>query len=198
MTEKQIEKIKSDIKSHRAALAAEKRRFGWYDDSYGRRYIIAELYMKIMDYQGALRYFKWFGKIFDDDIGSPEFNLFWAATLFENNKIEQAEQKTFETVFSNIYLIEMICGNTINDGGFEGYSNLETEKFAKEILSQCIKYISKEFRSWLCEFIQTEKYQTALINYLALNKQIRVENPGEKRTALLNTQSSFISNLTGR
>lgn len=45
MTEKQIERLKQKIKKERAALSAEKRKFGWFDDSYGRRYYIADLYI---------------------------------------------------------------------------------------------------------------------------------------------------------
>jgi hypothetical protein len=40
MTEKQIEKIRLSIKKHRSALTAEKRKFGGFDDSAGRRYYI--------------------------------------------------------------------------------------------------------------------------------------------------------------
>ena len=37
-----------------------------------RHYVIPELYLQIQDYTGF-----------------PAFNLFWAATLFENNKIPE-------------------------------------------------------------------------------------------------------------
>ena len=53
MTDKQIEKIKLSIKKHRAALTAEKRLYGGFDDSAGRRYYISDLYMKIADYKGV-------------------------------------------------------------------------------------------------------------------------------------------------
>lgn len=46
MTEKQIAKVKSKIRSLRARLSAEKRKFGGYDDSRGIRYVIAELHLK--------------------------------------------------------------------------------------------------------------------------------------------------------
>ena len=49
MTEKQIEKIKKQIRSLRAKLAAEKRTHGWYDDSRGYRFIIPGLYLQIED-----------------------------------------------------------------------------------------------------------------------------------------------------
>ena len=99
MTEKQIQRIQKRIKAYRAILTAEKRRFGGYMDSGGIRYRIPELYMTIQDYKGALTYFRWFTKAFPDDIGFPAFNLFWAATLFENNKIPESLGKIYETSF---------------------------------------------------------------------------------------------------
>jgi len=58
MTEKQIEKIKLSIKKHRTALTAEKRKFGGFDDSAGRRYYISDLFLRIADYKGAITYKK--------------------------------------------------------------------------------------------------------------------------------------------
>ena len=72
MTERQIESIRKKIKKNRAVLAAEKRKFGCYDDSHGRRYLIALLYTMIKDYKGALKYFNWFDKEFPDDTGFPD------------------------------------------------------------------------------------------------------------------------------
>ena len=78
MTEKQIEKIKLSIKKHRTALTAEKRLYGGFDDSAGRRYYISDLYMRIADFKGAITYKKWFDKNFPDDIGGPLLSLNWS------------------------------------------------------------------------------------------------------------------------
>ena len=52
--------MQTKIKKYRGALAAERIRFGWFDDSGGRRYKILELYINIDDYKGALVYLRWF------------------------------------------------------------------------------------------------------------------------------------------
>ncbi len=93
MTEKQIERIKKKIRSCRAQLSAEKRKYGAYDDSRGIRYIIPELYLKLEDYKGCLRYFNWFQKEFIDDCGFPDFLLQWTFVLFQNKKYDFAEKK---------------------------------------------------------------------------------------------------------
>jgi hypothetical protein len=58
MTEKQIQRIKKRIKFLRGRLTAEKRQFGGYHDESGIRYVIPELYMQIMDFKGAMYYFR--------------------------------------------------------------------------------------------------------------------------------------------
>lgn len=74
MTEKQAEKLQLKIKKIKAELAADKRRWGgFYDDSRGLRYLPPELYVKLQDWHGGLRYLKWFEKNFPDDIGFQIF-----------------------------------------------------------------------------------------------------------------------------
>lgn len=198
MTEKQIEKIKKTIRSHRSKLSAEKRKFGWYDDSGGRRYVIAELYMKIGDYKGAINYFNWFDKEFSEDIGYPDFNLYKAAAYFENKKMDKAARETFYTLFSNVFLIEMICKNPVDHIKYKGYSNLQTKEFAEYTLKTCLTVLSEDFKTWLCEFICKEEYQNVLKEYVALNKLISDESAGATRNNLLNQQRLFVSKWAGR
>ena len=78
MTEKQIEKIRLSIKKHRAALTAEKRKFGGFFDNRARRYYISDLYMQISDYKGTITYKKWFNKNFPNNIKTPLLSLHWS------------------------------------------------------------------------------------------------------------------------
>ena len=94
MTEKQAEKIQLKIKKIEAELAADKRRWGgFYDDSRGVRYLPTELYVKLQDWNGGLRYMRWFEKNFPDDIGFPDFLFEWTIILFKKGKLKEAEKK---------------------------------------------------------------------------------------------------------
>lgn len=95
MTPKEIERIRLKIKKIRAALAAEKRKFGWYDDSRGMRYLPPQLFVKIQDYKGGLVYLRWFQKNFPDDIGFPDFLFEWTLILFKNGKTERCRRKSY-------------------------------------------------------------------------------------------------------
>lgn len=48
MTEKQIERVKTKIKRIKAALAADKKRWGFYDDSRGLRYAVSKVVVPVI------------------------------------------------------------------------------------------------------------------------------------------------------
>ena len=144
MTEKQIEKIRLSIKKHRAALTAEKRLYGGFDDSAGRRYYIADLYMRIADYKGAITYKKWFDKNFPDDIGGPLLSLNWAIAYFELGKIAEAKIYTIDTAFQNVYLHGLLINREVSqiDMYERGYDILG---FAKSMIEDCKKVTTQPY-----------------------------------------------------
>ena len=71
MAPAQILRMQIEIKTHRASLAADRIRFGWYDDIGGMWYKILELYILIDVYQGVFVYLRWFFKNYPYDAGFP-------------------------------------------------------------------------------------------------------------------------------
>lgn len=63
MTPKQTQRLSKKIADIKRALAAEKRRFGGYDDSRGLRYLPTRYYIQLADYKGGLSYTRWFAKL---------------------------------------------------------------------------------------------------------------------------------------
>lgn len=196
MTEKQIEKIKKKIKVCRARLATEKRMFGDYDDSQGLRYYIPELYLKIKDFKGALVYFRWFAKAFPDDIGYPDFNLFWAATLFENNKISDAIKKVYATAFSNTYFLDLISGRDTVQIDKSEPIGFETLDYAKSAYEDCIEFITLEFQVWISNLSEFDEFKDNMNKFISLQKLIKDEPTGQLRTELLQTSRKFTRQLT--
>ena len=97
MTPKQNEKVKKKIADIKRTLAAEKKKFGCYDDSRGLRYLPIKYFIQLRDYTGGQTYLKWFDKTFPDDHGFPEFLFERTIILFKTGRIKEAEQKAFET-----------------------------------------------------------------------------------------------------
>ena len=160
MTEKQQNRIKDRITGIKKDLAADKRKWGgYYDDSRGLRYVPPELYLKIKDYKGALRYFNWFEKNFPDDIGFPGFLFEYTLTLFKNKKIEKAESKVLETFNSNPYLIDYFLDKELTD-----YYPDENSEWKKESLKKYFIYSKhdpglEDFIEWLEIYRKTEIFK---------------------------------------
>ena len=114
MTEKQINKIQLKIKKQRAALVTEKRLFGGFHDGGGRRYYIADLYLQIADYKGAITYKRWFDKNFPDDIGDAMLSLNWSIAYHGLTKIKEAEIYAIDTAFQNVYLHRLLLNRSVD------------------------------------------------------------------------------------
>jgi hypothetical protein len=184
MKAKQEEKIRKTILAIKRELAAEKKKFGGYHDGRGFRYALPELYLKLHDYKGALRYFKWFDKTFEDDGGYGAFFFEWAITLFKVNQAEAAKKKILQTLISNGYLIDVFLDNLI----------LATEKYEGsdwELQSSDIGYSKDqpeliEFAQWLLNFTQSERYISVANELLEIKKMLLGEPVGDARTKLVN------------
>lgn len=185
MTPKQIERIQTKIKSIRATLAAEKRKYGTYDDSRGQRYAPPGLYIQIEDYPGGLRYLQWFQENFPDDRGYPDFLFEWTLFLFKARKIDAAEKKAFDTFCANTYLFDKFFGNPIVP-----IDKLEWSNLCKPSFTDHFKYSSTQpgfadFTQWLSGVIASERFQTFSNQYIDIHKKLKGENDQEIRMQLI-------------
>ncbi|MFN5092826.1 MAG: hypothetical protein ACK5EW_06200 [Bacteroidota bacterium] len=192
MTPKQIERIQNKIVKIKRALAADKRRWGgYYDDSRGLRYLAPELYIKIKDDKGALRYFNWFSKTFDDDMGFPFFLFEWSITLFKNGKLKEAEKKMYQAILRSESLIEKFLEQDF-------FSPHTTEKSSKDIIALLNNQLYdfsdaefKDFSEWLSEIIASPNFEQQLNAYLAIEKKLKTEPVGDVRSELVEMRSAF-------
>ena len=158
MTENQKNRIKVKISKIKKALTADKKFWGgYYHDGGGLRYAQPELYIKIQDFTGALRYFNWFDKNFPDDIGTPGFLFEYALTLFKTKRIKKAESKILETLDSNHYIVDFYLDrNTV----------INRDSNSEWPIESLIKYFEykkddpnlADFSEWLTDFAQTQRF----------------------------------------
>ncbi len=192
MTEKQIERVKTKIRKIRAALAAEKRKYGDYDDSRGIRFYPPRLYLEIGDFKGALTYLKWFDKNFAGGGYYPDFLFEWTIILFKTGKLKDAEKKAFETFCSNTYLFDKFLGRKIIQiDKFEG-SNLETPEFANYIKYLSTQVELTDFSQWLESLVSSEKFQKLSSKYIEIHRKLKSEKDRETRGYLLKQASQLI------
>jgi len=185
MTPKQTEKLKKQIVYIKRTLAAEKRKFGAYDDSRGMRYYPPKVYLKLNDFKGGLTYAKWFHKNFPDDLGYPDFLFELTVILFKTNNLKNAEKKAFETFFSNTYLFDKFLGRPIVKIDKYEYSNIDIAEFTYSFEYSSDQPEFVDFSAWLTNFITTEKFLTLSNKFILLNKILKKESVIEKRGYLL-------------
>ncbi len=194
MTPKQVERIQAKIKKIKAELAADKKRWGgFYDDSRGIRYMPLELYIKIEDYSGGLRYMNWFNKNFPEDCGFPEFLFEWTIILYKNGKFLEAEKKAFQTFCSNTYVLDKYFSRPIVAiDKYEG-SNIETTAYTENFNYSQNQIELADFTKWLRDLVEGEKFKRLFTKYLALYKLLKDEHEYENRHKLI-TEAGQLKN----
>jgi len=195
MTPHLKEVIELKIKKIKAALAAEKRKFGCYDDSRGLRYLPTTLYLKLQDYQGGLAYTRWFSKNFPDDAGFPDFLFEWTVILFKNGNIREAERKVLEAYFRNTYLFDKFFGRPIKKINKDEYSSFEMPEYVKYF-----KYSDKQsdladFSIWLKEFEQSEKFKEISKRFIYAQIRLKDEDDDEMRHYLVRIDKQLLNEI---
>ena len=194
MTPKQIERLRAKISTIKRILAAEKRKFGDYDDSRGLRYIPPKYYVQLSDYKGGLAYLRWFNKNFPDDSGFPDFLFEWTIILFKCGKKKEAAKKAFETYCSNTYMFDKFFGRPITPIEKHEGSNMQVAGF-----TEYLEYSSKqpelaEFSEWLDNLIVTPDFKSRCEKYIAIYKRLKTENDFETRHYLIMQASQLREN----
>ncbi|MCM5530647.1 hypothetical protein [Parasegetibacter sp. NRK P23] len=185
MTPKKIEALKTKISKIKRTLAADKRKYGCYDDSRGIRYLPVKYFIELEDYKGGLAYLRWFSKNFPDDIGFPDFLFEWTIVLFKSGRIKEATKKAFETFYANTYLFDQFFGKPlIQIDKWEG-SNLQTISFAQTLQYSYIEPSLKDFADWLEQTILEDEFHMRCDLYIDIQRQLRTERDQERRSDLV-------------
>lgn len=186
MTPAQITRIQTRIINLRKILAAERVRFGGYDDSAGRRYTILSLYFSIFDYKGAANYLRWFFKNFPDDAGFPFFWIESCMTYFYNKKLDQARSMAFNAFVANPYVWEVFfTGRVTEVEGIESSSNWEGLELALQLPYRANQEQYVDFGSWLQDCLEEPKMQELIQTYFDLKLKLSNTPVGPLRTSLV-------------
>ena len=194
MTPKQIQSRKKKIADVKRILAAEKRKFGGYDDSRGLRYAPPRYYIELADYAGGLAYTKWFDKNFPDDCGFPIFLFEWTIILYKNGKIKEAEKKALQTFISNTYLLDKFLEKEFLDLDKEEHSNWDGRELAEQLGYSKNQIELQDFADWLSSFVTSDKFYKIANEFINIQQRLKAERVGPVRSKLLNRSYSLLDN----
>lgn len=182
MTDKQADKLRLKIKNIKAALAADKKRWGgFYDDSRGLRYMPPQFYIKLGDWANGVKYLKWFHKNFPDDSGFPDFLFEWTIILFKSGDLKQAEQKGFRAFCSNTYIIDKFFGRPIVPLDKYENSNIDIPEFADYLPYLSDQSTLADFADWLDKFTKTEKFVAKSRKFVDIYRRLKTETDSKTR-----------------
>ena len=185
MTQQQIDRIRKRISDIKRTLAAEKRKYGGYDDGRGLRYLPTKYFIQLGDYSGGLTYTKWFDKAFPDDGGYPDFLFEWTIILFKSGKTKEAAKKAFQTFCSNTYLFDKYFGKQIIPvDKWEG-SNWQIPSFAENFAYSSAQPALADFSEWLNSLISAKDFLNRSSKFIDIYKKLKTEDDPEARHFLV-------------
>lgn len=192
MTERQIAKLERDIVSAKAKLRYEKKNFGYYDDSYGARYYIAEKYFLLGDSKKSLRYRKWFYKNFANDMGNPELHLFWLIAGFVDGKVKIGFDHLVDLEEMNHYAIPLILGKEVNKIDKWESMNLSTMEYAVNFERRWRKRIPNEIINILAEKTSHPIYLSFKDSLIANDIELANEKEQMKRRIIIQREDEIL------
>jgi hypothetical protein len=196
MTPKQAQRLSKKIADIKRTLAAEKRRFGGYDDSRGLRYLPTRYYIQLADYKGGLSYTRWFAKSFPDDMGFPDFLFEWSVLLYKGGKFAEAKAKVWQTFCANTYVLDKFLGHPIQPLPKYEWSTLAQAGFMAYFTYSHQQADLLDFAQWLEAFMASEPFATPKARYLTLHQRLLIEEDLEIRDYLLQEAHQLEQTMT--
>jgi hypothetical protein len=185
MTPKQAERLRQKITDIRRVLAAEKRKFGCYDDSRGLRYSPLKYYVQLGDFKGGLTYLRWFHRNFPDDAGFPDFLFEWTLILFRNGRLQDATQKALATYRADTHILDRFLGRPVPHAEPWEDAPLDAASYAAYFDSLGGQAALADFGEWLGALTLTEAFLTDASRFIDLHRQLHGEADPERRRYLV-------------
>lgn len=183
MTPKQIDHLKKKIADIKRQLAAEKRKFGAYDDSRGLRYLPTKYYIQLGDFTGGLTYTRWFAKNFPGDAGFPDFLFEWLLILFKTGKLREAEQKAVTVFCADIHLLDQFLSRPSSPP--EPWEREELYSSSNDLAHVHQQPALTDFAPWLATLTASADFHRSASRFIELRRQLYSERDLAQRQALV-------------
>lgn len=155
-----------------------------------------ELYIKIQDYSGCLRYFNWFNKNFPEDSCYPIFLFEWAITLFKTKRIKLAKNKIKHTFYSDTYLLDKFLDKELLHFDKSEDSNWEYEQLIEHFKYSKDQEELNDFTEWLQLFMKNENFLEFANEIIELKEKIKNEPIGEIHSDLVKKQYKLLEQIS--
>jgi len=189
-------KIKTKISSYKAAMSREKKTHGSISDDAGKRYVLFSLYFLLNDFKKSDEYFKWYEKEFDDDSGEPVQKLCWAVTLYRMGKLEQAEYRLADLMFSNLYVIPKILGRDIKKYEIWHFSSDQDIDYFDYFPDEVLEALTKEDKNWIEELYDSFVFQRIRQRHIEIYGELKSTDDIKNRRKLIDEADRLLDQLS--
>lgn len=142
------------------------------------------------DIEGALKHFKWFKRVFSDDIGDPGQYLCWTLALYKSGDLKNAYIRFIQTLLMNTFVIARIIGIEYISKS-KPLSNIPTKEWADWIPDEIYSLWDDKSKVWLKESFYMEKTQELLARHNDIRRQLETEPVGPGRSKLVEELSKM-------
>ncbi|MGI4742773.1 MAG: hypothetical protein ACRYG7_47045 [Janthinobacterium lividum] len=185
MTPKQADRLRREITAIRRTLAAEKRKFGGYDDSRGLRYLPTRYYVQLADFAGGLTYLRWFWRSFPTDVGFADFLFEATIILFKQGKLKEAARQATATYQADRQLLARFVGAPAPPAEAWENAPLAAEAYARYFATLGSPATMQDVAEWVGKLTSSEAFLASAQQFSDLHRQLHGEQDREKRGYLL-------------
>lgn len=185
MTPKQADRLRREITAIRRTLAAEKRKFGGYDDSRGLRYLPTRYYVQLADFAGGLTYLRWFWRNFPTDVGFADFLFEATIILVKQGKLTEASRQAMATYRADRQLLARLVGAPAPPVEAWEHPALAAEVYARYFATLGSPASLQDVAEWVSKLTSSEAFIASAQQFSDLHRQLHGEPDPEKRGHLL-------------
>ncbi len=169
----------------RRTLAAEKRKFGGYDDSWGLRYLPTRYYVQLADFAGGLTYLRWFWRNFPTDGGFADFLFEATIILFKRGKLKEASRQATATYRADRQLLAHFLGQPAPPAEAWENAPLAAEAYARYFATLGSPHTLLDVTEWVGKLTSSEAFLASAQQFRDLHRQLHGKQDREKRGYLL-------------
>ncbi len=180
---KDPKKIRARIKRYERLLRKEYNDSGRYSDGFGKRFLLAPLYLLMDDLQGAITSLYWYQNQFPNDAGEAGHSLCWTLALYHNGETEAARKKLKQTMLMNLFILPHLLGLEIEgtsleivkqreDTTFKGLLFSGDESFyIDEIPSEYFSLWGDREKEWALSLYQSTEFRNAETRLIEMQQE---------------------------
>lgn len=184
--------LNSRISAYWTALKKEKRKYKFIDDGGGSRYVIFYFLFVLNDLEQSKKYFRWYEKEFDDDMGEPIQKLCWAISLHRMGKQKAARIKLADLMLSNLYVIPKILEREVKEHDMWHSSNFAVIEYFDYMPTEVLANIAESELEWMKAQFDSPEFKSVRERHIEIFHQLDTERDIEERRKLSSEDRSLI------